>query len=104
MKVEESLCTIGYQPEDGTCQAAVGLDRDQTAMSGLDTACLPAQPDRDISHALRTQLAVITLLSGNLDLLYERLDDEERHAMIKDLRQHTHELNDLARDLLLQLS
>ena len=49
----------------------------------------------DVSHELRTPLSVITLLIGNLDTLYERLDDETRQNMIKDTREHVRILTDL---------
>ena len=49
----------------------------------------------NVSHELRTPLSVITLLSGNLDTLYERLDDAKRRAMTRDIRQQTRVLNDL---------
>lgn len=80
------------------------LAPDKSPLPGQDAVCPQAQPDLDISHTLRTQLAIITLLSGNLDLFYERLDDEKRRAMIKDLRKHAHALNNLAGDILLQMS
>jgi hypothetical protein len=80
------------------------LASEKPTLPGQDAACPQAQPDLDISHTLRTQLAIITLLSGNLDLFYERLDDEKRRAMIKDLRKHAHVLNNLAGDILLQVS
>jgi signal transduction histidine kinase len=54
----------------------------------------------NISHELRTILAVITLVSGNLDLFYERLDEEKRRKMIRDIRAHTHRLNTLIGDIL----
>lgn len=54
----------------------------------------------DISHELRTSLAVITLISGNLDRLYERLDDGQRRKMIQDIRKHTHRLNSVISDIL----
>ena len=54
-----------------------------------------AQPLSNLSHELRTCLAIITLLSGNLDLLYERLEDAERQKMIRDIRKHTQKLNDM---------
>jgi|GEM_PF-7031523 len=93
-----------YGPDDVEDQPALGLGQDQPVISESDTAHLPTGPDQELSHALRTRLAIITLLSGNLDLLYERLDDEKRRAMIRDLRKHTRALNDLASDLLLQRS
>ncbi|MGD8624898.1 MAG: histidine kinase dimerization/phospho-acceptor domain-containing protein [Anaerolineae bacterium] len=54
----------------------------------------------DISHELRTSLAIITLLSGNLDILYERLSNAERRRMIRDIRKHTQRLNDLLEEAL----
>jgi K+-sensing histidine kinase KdpD len=58
------------------------------------------EPVIDISHELRTSLAIITLLSGNLDILYERLSNAERRRMIRDIRKHTHRLNDLLEQVL----
>jgi PAS domain S-box-containing protein len=49
----------------------------------------------NVSHELRTPLSVITLVSGNLDTLYDRLDDAKRRAMTRDIRQQTRVLNDL---------
>ena len=54
----------------------------------------------DLSHEVRTSLAVITLVSGNLDLLYERLGDDERRKMIRNIRTHTRKLNDLIDEVL----
>jgi hypothetical protein len=54
----------------------------------------------DLSHELRTSLAIITLLSGNLDILYERLQDHERRRMIRDMRKHTQKLNSLIGEVL----
>jgi signal transduction histidine kinase len=49
----------------------------------------------NVSHELRTPLSVISLVSGNLDTLYERLGDDRRRRMIQDVREHTRVLNDL---------
>lgn len=54
----------------------------------------------DLSHELRTSLAIITLLCGNLDRLYERLGDEERRTMIQKMRRQTQRLNELVSDAL----
>jgi signal transduction histidine kinase len=54
----------------------------------------------DLAHELRTSLAILTLLSGNLDLLYERLDDGRRRKMIRDIRKHMQRLNGLITDIL----
>lgn len=47
------------------------------------------------SHELRTPLATITLISGNLDALYDKLDDDRRHKMIQDIRKQARALNQL---------
>ena len=60
-------------------------------------------PDPDLSHDVRTQLAILTLVSGNLDILYDRLDDEKRRQMVRDIRKHTRMLSDLAADMLSRL-
>jgi PAS domain S-box-containing protein len=49
----------------------------------------------NVSHELRTPLSVITLLVGNLDALYERMDDEKRRKLIRDIRGNIQVLNDL---------
>jgi signal transduction histidine kinase len=61
---------------------------------------LSDQAVANLAHELRTSLAVVTLLSGNLDLLYERLDDDRRRRIIRDIRKHTQTLNDLIGDVL----
>jgi signal transduction histidine kinase len=45
-------------------------------------------------------LSIITLLSGNLDTLYERLDEDKRQQMIRDIREHAKVLNDLISSVL----
>lgn len=57
-------------------------------------------PGLDVSHELRTSLAVITMLSGNLELLYDRLDDCRKQSMIRDLRGQTKKLNTLVGSIL----
>jgi len=54
----------------------------------------------DLSHELRTSLAIITLLSGNLDILYDELDNRKRRKMIRDVRRHTQKLNDIIVEVL----
>ena len=54
----------------------------------------------NVSHELRTPLSIITLISGNLDRLYDRLDDGRRRKMIHDIRGHAQVLNDLIGDVL----
>ena len=59
-----------------------------------------AEMDMDIAHELRTSLAIITLLSGNLEILYDRLDDDRRRKMVGDIRKHTKRLNEFVDGLL----
>jgi signal transduction histidine kinase len=54
----------------------------------------------NVSHELRTPLSVLTLVSDNLDTLYQRLDDGKRRKMIKDIQKHTKILNELNGDVL----
>jgi PAS domain S-box-containing protein len=54
----------------------------------------------NVSHELRTPLSVITLLSDNLETLYQRLPDQKRLKMIRDIQKHTQILNDLIGDVL----
>lgn len=54
----------------------------------------------DVAHELRTPLSIMTLLAGNLDTLYERIDDRKRRVMIRDIREHTRMLNELVDNVL----
>ena len=54
----------------------------------------------NVSHELRTPLSVITLVSGNLDALYERLDDNRRRKMIQDIRAYVREMNHIVGNVL----
>lgn len=54
----------------------------------------------NISHELRTPLSVITLLSGNLDTLYDNLSDQKRRHMVQNIRKHAQVLNDLFENIL----
>jgi two-component system phosphate regulon sensor histidine kinase PhoR len=53
-----------------------------------------------VSHELRTPLSIVTLLVGNLDRLYQRLDDDGRRRMIRSIRDQVGLLNDLIDDVL----
>jgi K+-sensing histidine kinase KdpD len=55
---------------------------------------------RDLSHDVRTSLAIVTLLCGNLDLFYDQLPDDERRRMIVKLRAEMARLNELVNDVL----
>ncbi|MDH3676053.1 MAG: response regulator, partial [Anaerolineae bacterium] len=52
------------------------------------------------SHELRTPLSAITLLSGNLDTLYDQLDEARRRKMIRDILKQTRTLNELVEGVL----
>jgi signal transduction histidine kinase len=54
----------------------------------------------NVSHELRTPLSVITLVSGNLDTLYEQLDDDMRRQMIRDIRSYVREMNHIVGNVL----
>jgi PAS domain S-box-containing protein len=57
----------------------------------------------NVSHELRTPLSVLSLISGNLDLLYDGLSDDKRRQMIQDIRQHIQVLSGVI-DAVLELS
>lgn len=57
----------------------------------------------NVSHELKTPLAVITLITDNLDMLYNRLDDDKRKKMLGDIQKHTENLNTLI-DSILEVS
>ena len=54
----------------------------------------------NVSHELRTPLSVITLIGDNLDTLYDRLDDDRRRKMIRDIQKHSQALDELIGDIL----
>lgn len=54
----------------------------------------------NVSHELRTPLSVITLLSDNLDSLYNYLLDDKRRQMVRDIQKHAEVLNNLISDVL----
>jgi two-component system cell cycle sensor histidine kinase/response regulator CckA len=76
----------------------VGVQRDITPIK--EAQRLEEQLISNVSHELRTPLSILTLVSGNLDTLYDRLDDEKRRKMIRDIREHTQTLNDLIGNVL----
>jgi len=76
----------------------VSVQRDITPIKEAER--LKDQFISNVSHELRTPLSVITLVSGNLDLLYDHLSDEQRRKMVRDIRQHAQVLEDLVGDVL----
>jgi PAS domain S-box-containing protein len=83
-----------FDPQDQTQLVGfVIVQRDITPLKEAER--LKDQFVSNVSHELRTPLSVITLLSGNLDTLYDRLADTQRRAMIHDIREQTRVLNEL---------
>jgi signal transduction histidine kinase len=54
----------------------------------------------NVSHELRTPLSIIALHSGNLDTLYDRLSEEKRRHLIREVRAQAQLLDDLISDIL----
>lgn len=82
----------------GGASGLVSVQRDMTPLKQAER--LKDQFVSNVSHELRTPLSVLTLLSGNLDRLFERLDADKRRKMVRDIREHTQVLNDLINSLL----
>jgi len=76
----------------------VAVQRDITPIKEAER--LKDQFVSNVSHELRTPLSVIALVSGNLDLLYDRLPDAQRRKMVREIRQHAQVLEDLVGDVL----
>jgi PAS domain S-box-containing protein len=76
----------------------VSVQRDITPIKEAER--LKDQFVSNVSHELRTPLSILTLISGNLDRLYDRLDDEQRCKMVRDIRDHAQVLNALIGDVL----
>lgn len=76
----------------------VSVQRDITPIKEAERA-----KDRflsNVSHDLRTPLSIITLHSGNLDMLFDRLDAEQRRRLVREIRTQADILNDLLGDVL----
>jgi PAS domain S-box-containing protein len=89
------LCDSG---EAGKVIGHVCVQRDITPIKEAER--LKDQFISNVSHELRTPLSVITLVSGNLERLYDRLGDERRRKLIRDIRDQAQVLNDLVGDVL----
>ena len=76
----------------------VSVQRDITPIKEAER--LKDQFVSNVSHELRTPLSILTLISGNLDRLYDQLDDERRRKMVQDIRDHAQVLNALIGDVL----
>ncbi len=82
----------------GSLIGIVSVQRDVTPLKEAER--LKDQFVSNVSHELRTPLSIITLLTGNLDTLFDRLDEKKRQKMIRDVREHTKVLNDLVNSVL----
>ncbi len=76
----------------------VSVQRDITPLKEAER--LKDQFVSNVSHELRTPMSLITMLTGSLEMLYSRLDDERRLEIIRDIREHTRVLSDLIGDVL----
>jgi PAS domain S-box-containing protein len=76
----------------------VSVQRDITPLKEAER--LKDQFISNVSHELRTPLSVITLISGNLHNLYDRLETDKRRRMVQDLREHIRILNQVIDDVL----
>lgn len=71
----------------------VSVHRDITGLRSAER--MKDQFVSNVSHELRSPVSLITMLAGNLEMLYNRLDDERRLEIIADIRANTRALTDL---------
>ena len=96
--VAMTVAPIFTPQQPGKLAGMVSIQRDITPIKDAERA-----KDRfisNVSHELRTPLAVITLHSGNLETLYDRLGDNQRRRLIREIRNQADVLNDLIGDVL----
>ncbi|MCL4294115.1 MAG: response regulator [Anaerolineae bacterium] len=84
--------------QPGQPSGFVSVQRDITPLKKAERA--KDEFVSNVSHELRTPLSILTLVSDNLDLLYERLDEQKRRKMIRDIQKQTQILNELIGDIL----
>lgn len=84
--------------DTGEPAGMVSIQRDITLIKAAER--MKAHFISNVSHELRTPLSIIALHSGNLDTLYDRLDDERRRNLIREIRFQTALLDDLIGDVL----
>ncbi|WP_165774878.1 response regulator [Candidatus Viridilinea mediisalina] len=82
----------------GELAGMVSIQRDITLVRAAER--MKAHFISNVSHELRTPLSIIALHSGNLDTLYDRLNDERRKHLIREVRFQTALLDDLIGDVL----
>jgi PAS domain S-box-containing protein len=71
----------------------VSVHRDITAIKAAER--MKDQFVSNVSHELRSPTSLITLLAGNLEVLYSRLDDARRLHLIGEVRKHARHLSDV---------
>jgi PAS domain S-box-containing protein len=84
--------------QPGQPSGFVSVQRDITPLKKAEQA--KDEFVSNVSHELRTPLSILTLVSDNLDLLFDRLDEQKRRKMIRDIQKQTHILNELIGDIL----
>ncbi|MGB0386068.1 MAG: response regulator [Ardenticatenaceae bacterium] len=82
----------------GSTAGFVSVYRDVTALK--EAQHLKERFISNVSHELRNPLSVITLLSGNLDNLYDRIDDNKRRQLISEIRKEARSLKELINGVL----
>jgi PAS domain S-box-containing protein len=91
-----------FAPDDaGQLVGSVWVQRDITPLKEAER--FKDQFVSNVSHELRTPLSIITLVLGNLDRLYDRLDHDKRREMVRSIREQVAALNDLT-DSVLEIS
>lgn len=96
--VEMALAPLSDLYAPGQPIGLVSVQRDITHLKEAEE--LKDQFVSNVSHELRTPLSVITLLAGNLDTLYDQMDDAGRQGLIRRIRQRARVLSALIGDLL----
>ncbi|NTU81021.1 MAG: GAF domain-containing protein, partial [Chloroflexales bacterium] len=76
----------------------VSVHRDITATKAAER--MKDQFVSNVSHELRSPTSLITMLAGNLEMLYERLDDARRLEVVGEIRKHARALSELIGDVL----
>jgi len=97
----DALLTVAPLHEPG-CSGQlvgfVGIQRDVTQLK--EAQRVKDQFVSNVSHELRTPLSVLLLASGNLDTLYDRLTEERRRRIIRDVWEQCQVLSELIHDVL----
>ena len=82
----------------GSAAGFVSVYRDITTLK--EAQHLKEKFISNVSHELRNPLSVITLLCGNLDNLYDRIDDKKRRKLIREIRTQSRALRELIHNVL----